>query len=100
MFHHVTLIQFRRDAPLEALAKAVRDGRELQAQIPSIASMSCGEAKPGPGDYNLAYHFAFEDEAGFGAFASHSCHEEYVENCVHPWAAQVLSVDYDDGLPV
>src|SRR5262245_35717599 len=101
MFHHVTLIRFRDDAPAAALHAALTQARELPGRIAQIRSMSCGPAEAAPAhDYDLAYEFAFDDEADFTGFAAHAAHAEFVEHVIHPWADQVTSIDYEDDVVV
>jgi hypothetical protein len=97
VFRHLTLIRLNGDAPREAYGGAIIAARALDEQIPSIVSMSCGPAVAnGRHDWHLAFEFAFEDVAGFQAFATHRAHDEFVERRVHPYAQVVMSVDYDD----
>lgn len=94
MFHHLTLIRLRGDAPSEVHGAAVTAARGFSQAIPSIVSMSCGPALPNGDRWHLA--FAFADSAGFDAFAAHPVHDEFVERYVQPYADAVVSVDYDD----
>lgn len=96
MFHHLTLIRLRDDAPAEVQPAAVLAARDFSHAIPSIVSTSSGAALPNGGGWDLAFQFAFEDAAGFDAFATHPVHDEFVERYVQPYADAVMSVDYDD----
>jgi hypothetical protein len=97
VFHHLTLIRLKADAPAQAHADAIAAARALDGQIQSIVSMSCGPAiRNGRHDWDLAFEFAFPDPAGFEAFAANRAHDEFVARHVHPYAEVVMSVDYDD----
>jgi Stress responsive A/B Barrel Domain len=97
VFHHLTLIRLKADAPARAHADAIVAARALDEQIQSIVSMSCGPAiRNGGHDWDLAFEFGFTDPAGFDAFAAHPAHDEFVARQVHPFAEVVMSVDYDD----
>lgn len=84
-YAHVVVFRMKKDAPKDAVEKAIADCNELLAKIPSVHSVRAGRpaAKSTPDVPKMEYDFALlvlvEDADGLEAYLKHPLHLKYVE---------------------
>lgn len=84
-FAHVVIFRMKKDAPKDAVEKAIADCRELLAKIPSVRSVRAGRpADRGTADVpKMEYDFALlvlvEDADGLQGYLKHPLHLKFVE---------------------
>lgn len=83
-FAHVVIFRMKKDAPKDAVEKAIADCHELLSKIPSVHSVRAGRpAAKGTADVpKMEYDFALlvlvEDDDGLQAYLKHPLHLQYV----------------------
>jgi hypothetical protein len=81
---HVVIFRMKKDAPKDAVEKAIADCHELLAKIPKV-SVRAGRpaAKGTPGVPKMEYDFALlvlvDDAAGLKTYLEHPFHLKFVE---------------------
>jgi hypothetical protein len=82
---HVVIFTMKKDAPADAVEKAVADCHDLLAKIPSVRSLRAGRpADKGTPDlakknYDFALVILVDDFAGLEAYLKHESHLKFVE---------------------
>lgn len=84
-FAHVVIFRMKKDAPKDAVEKAIADCRDLLSKIPSVRSVRAGRpAARGTSDVpKMEYDFALlvlvEDADGLEAYLKHPLHLDFVK---------------------
>lgn len=86
-FAHVVIFRMKKDAPKDAVEKAIADCRELLAKIPSVRSVRAGrpaargtEEKGIPKmEYDFALLVLVEDADGLQSYLDHPLHKSFVQ---------------------
>ncbi len=84
-FAHVVVFRMKKDAPTDAVTKAIADCHNLLANIPAVRSVHAGRpAKEGTPDVpKMKYDFALlvlvEDARGLKAYLEYPMHLEFVK---------------------
>jgi hypothetical protein len=82
---HAVVFRMKKDAPKDAIDKAIADCHELLAKIPAVRSVRAGRpaAKGTPDVPKMHYDFALlillEDADGLEAYLKHPLHLKFVE---------------------
>jgi len=82
---HVVVFRMKKDAPKDAITKAIADCHELLAKIPAVRSVRAGRpaAKGTPEVPKMKYDFALlvllDDAEGLQAYLKHPLHLEFVK---------------------
>lgn len=84
-FAHVVVFRMKKDAPRDAVEKAIADCHELLAKIPAVHGLRAGRpaARGTPDVPKMHYDFALlvlvEDADGLEAYLKHPRHLEFVK---------------------
>lgn len=84
-FAHVVIFRMKKDAPADAVEKAIADCHELLAKIPSVRSVRAGRpAEKGTPDVpKMKYDFGLlvlvDDAEGLKTYLEHPRHLEFVK---------------------
>lgn len=86
-FAHVVIFRMKKDAPKDAVDKAIADCRELLAKIPSVRSVRAGrpavKATEEKGIPKMEYDFALlvlvDDADGLETYLKHPLHLDFVK---------------------
>lgn len=84
-FAHVVIFRMKKDAPKDAVDKAIADCQELLAKIPAVHSVRAGRpaAKGTPDVPKMEYDFGLlilvEDADGLKSYLEHPLHLKFVE---------------------
>jgi hypothetical protein len=84
-YAHVVIFRMKKDAPKDAVEKAIADCHELLAKIPAVQSVRAGRpsAKGTPDVPKMTYDFGLlvlvEDADGLESYLKHPQHLKFVE---------------------
>jgi hypothetical protein len=84
-YAHVVIFRMKKDAPKDAVEKAITDCHELLAKIPAVRSVRAGRpaAKGTPGVPKMEYDFALlvlvEDADKLKMYLEHPLHLKFVD---------------------
>jgi hypothetical protein len=84
-YAHVVIFRMKKDAPKDAVEKAIADCHELLAKIPKVHSVRAGRpaAKGTPDVPKMQYDFALlvlvDDAAGLEMYLKHPLHLKFVD---------------------
>lgn len=84
-YAHVVIFRMKKDAPKDAVEKAIADCHELLAKIPKVRCVRAGRpaAKGTPDVPKMEYDFALlvlvDDAAGLETYLKHPQHLKFVE---------------------
>jgi hypothetical protein len=84
-YAHVVVFRMKKDAPRDAVEKAITDCHELLSKIPSVRMVRAGRpAEKGTPDvpkmeYDFALLILVDDAAGLESYLKHPLHLKYVE---------------------
>jgi hypothetical protein len=84
-YAHVVVFRMKKDAPRDAVEKAIADCHELLAKIPSVRMVRAGRpAEKGTPDvpkmeYDFALLILVDDAEGLDSYLKHPLHLKFVE---------------------
>jgi hypothetical protein len=84
-YAHVVIFRMKKDAPKDAVEKAIADCHELLAKIPKVCSVRAGRpaAKGTPDVPKMEYDFALlvlvENAEGLDTYLKHPLHLKFVD---------------------
>lgn len=96
MITHTVVFRLKDDTTTEQAAEMLRRLRELPTLIPGLDDYHPGAdlgLRPGNAEIGLVARFA--DADAFAAYATHPHHVAFIEQCVTPWVATRLGLQFE-----
>ena len=99
MIKHVDMWTFREQyygAQVDEIRKNIKEGLEgLQGKIPGLVQIQVITEPLPSSNCDLMLDATFESEEALRGYASHPLHKEVAKNCVDPFRASRICMDYE-----
>lgn len=97
MITHTVVFRLNDDTTAEQAAEMLRRLRELPSLIPGLADYHPGaDLGLRPGNAEIGLVARFPDADAFHAYAVHPAHVAFVDECITPWVATRLGLQFED----